>query len=70
MKHLEHFTLLNVEHCARCNRGSRPHANGLTCQTAFTKEVARFQNGDDRLFADFINDGEFYTARSASTLCS
>src|SRR5271165_6996826 len=62
MKHLKHFTLHNIEYCARCNRGSRRHANGLTCQTAFTKEVTRFENGDDRLFANFINDGELYTA--------
>ena len=46
----------------RCDRGSRPHANGLACQTAFTKEVAGSQNRDDRLFADVINDGELYTA--------
>ena len=57
MKHLEHFTLLNNEHSAGRNRGSCPDANGLTCQAAFSKEVARRQNGDDRFFADCINDG-------------
>jgi hypothetical protein len=62
VKHLKHFTLLNVEHSARRNRGSRAHVNGLTCQTAFTKEVARSQNGNYRLFAVFINDGELHTA--------
>jgi len=62
VKHLEHFTLLNDEHSAVRNRGCRPHANGLTCQTAFTKEVTRSQNGDDRLFADFIDDAELHTA--------
>ena len=36
--------------------------NNNSPATPFTKEVARFQNGDDRLFADFINDGELYTA--------
>src|SRR2546430_13655911 len=50
------------EHSAVRNRGCRPHANGLTCQTAFTKEVTRSQNGDDRLFADFIDDAELHTA--------
>jgi hypothetical protein len=47
VQHLEHFTLLNDEHSARRNRGSGPDANGLACQAAFTKEVARCQNGDD-----------------------
>jgi hypothetical protein len=57
VKHFEHFILFNDEHGAGRNRASGAHAKALTCQTAFTKEVARSQNGDDRLFADFINDG-------------
>ncbi len=62
MKHLEHFTLLDDEHSAGRNRLSRSHANGLTCQAAFTKEISWSQNGDNRLFACFINDGELYPA--------
>src|SRR5580704_1078015 len=62
VKHLEHFTRLNDEHGGRGNRGSCSHTNGLTCQRAFTKEVTRPQNGDNRLFANFINDGELHTA--------
>ena len=62
VQQLEHFALLNDEHGGRSNRRSCPHANGLSCQTAFTKEVARSQNGDDRLFTNFINDGELHTA--------
>jgi hypothetical protein len=62
VKDLEHFAFLNDQHGGRGNRGRGAHPNGLTCQTAFAKEVARFQDGDDRLFADFIYDGEFYTA--------
>jgi len=62
VKYLEHFTLLNNEHGARGNRGSRLHANRLARQTAFAKEVARSQNGDDRLFAAFTNHGELHPA--------
>jgi|SRR6185437_7901078 hypothetical protein len=46
----------------RRDRGSRPEANRGTCQTALTKKVARSENGDDRLFRDFINYGELHTA--------
>src|SRR5690349_18335090 len=62
MKHLEHLALLNDKHGAVCDRGSRPHADGLTCQTPFTKEVARSQHRDDGLFAAFTNHGESDTA--------
>src|SRR5437016_4971884 len=62
MKHLEHFALFNDEHGAGRNRGSRPHTDGLTCQTPFTKEVARSQHRDDGLFAAFTNHGEPDTA--------
>ena len=56
-KHFEHFILSNDEHGAGRNRGSGAHAKALTCQTAFTKEAARPQNDDDRLFAELIPDG-------------
>jgi hypothetical protein len=46
----------------RRDRGSRPDANRVTFQTALTKKVARSENGDDRLFADFIDYGELHTA--------
>ena len=62
MKHLEHFALLNDQHGAGRNRGSRPHTDGLTCQTPFAKEVARSQHRDDGLFAAFTNHGEPDTA--------
>src|SRR5208283_5498552 len=64
MKHLEHFRFLNLEYSGRPNRASRPHAYGLSSQRTFPKEVPRFQNGDDCLFADFINDRELHTACS------
>ena len=67
VKHLEHFTLLNDEQGGTSNRRSRPHANRLSCQTAFTKKVSRSQNGDDRFFPDFIDHSEpFATERLAS----
>src|SRR5580692_11135773 len=62
VKHLEHFILLNDEHGGRGNRGSCSYTNGLPCQRAFTKEVTRPQNGDNRLFANFVNDGELHPA--------
>jgi hypothetical protein len=62
VKHPEHFSLLNDQHGAGCNRSGRAHAKGLACQTAFAKEVAGSQNGDDSLFAGFTNHGELHAA--------
>ncbi len=62
MKHLEHFAFLDDEHGAGRNRRSSSHADRLTCQAAFAKEIARCQNRDNRFFAYFINDGELYPA--------
>src|SRR5689334_24030303 len=62
MEHLKHFPLLNDKHSAGRNRGSRPHTDGLTCQTPFTKKVARSQHRDDGLFAAFANHGELDAA--------
>ena len=46
---------------ARRDRGSRPHAKRLTCQTTtLTPKVASSENGDDRLFRDFIDYGELH----------
>src|SRR5579859_435937 len=61
VKHLEHFIPLNDEYGGRSNRRRRPHANGLPCQTAFTKKISRSQNGDDCFLADFIDHGELHT---------
>src|SRR5271169_137520 len=61
VKYLEHFSFLNDEHSGGRNRGSCSNTNRLTCQTAFTKEITRCQDSHDRLFADFINDGQFHT---------
>ena|SRR6185437_3015510 len=46
----------------RRDLGSRPEANRVTYPTALTKKVARSENGDDRLFRDFIDYGELHTA--------
>src|SRR5579864_3742140 len=62
MKHFEHRGFVNDEHSAWSNRGCSSHANSLPRHAAFSEEVTRSQNGNDRLFASFTNDGELYTA--------
>ena len=44
------------------NGGGRTDPNRLTRQTSFTNEIPRPQDGHDRLFARFIDDGEPYSA--------
>lgn len=46
----------------RRDRGSHPEANRLARQTTLTKKVAPSENGDHRLFRDFIDYGELHTA--------
>jgi hypothetical protein len=62
VKHFEHFILFNDKHGAGRNRGSGAHAKALTCQVAFSKEVARSQHPHDCHSADFIDNGELYIA--------
>lgn len=56
------WTKTRCLYSTRRDRGSRPEANRVTWQTALTKKIARSENGDHRLFRDFIDYGELHTA--------
>ncbi len=56
------WTKTRRSYSTRRDRGSRPEANRVSWQTALTKKIARSENGDDRLFPDFIDYGELKTA--------
>src|ERR1700674_1704056 len=62
VQHANHLVFFNKKKNRGGNRGRRSHSNRLPCHAPLTKKVARSQNGDDRLFANLIDNRELYTA--------
>src|ERR1700730_15099453 len=63
MQHANHLVFFNNEQSRGCNRARCPYSYRLTCHAPLTKKVTWPQNGDNRLFANFIDNSEFYSAR-------
>ncbi len=62
VEHTHHLVLFNDQYSSGHKRRGRPHTDTLTCQATFTKEVAGPQYPHDSLFADRIDNREFYAA--------
>ena len=62
MEDANHLLPINHQHGGLCGAGGGPHSNGLTCETAFAKEIAGPEIGQDRFFATLIDYGELYAS--------
>jgi len=56
-----HLGFFDHERGGRRNSGRRTNPNRLTGEASFANEIPRAQDGHDRLFARFIDDGEPYS---------
>ncbi len=62
VENAHHLVFSNDQYGRGCNRRGRPHADILTCQASLAKEIAGAQYRNDCLFANLIDNGQFYAA--------
>ena len=61
VKDTNHLGFFDYERGGWRNGGRRTNPNRLTSEASFANEIPRPQDGHDRLFARFIDDGESYS---------
>ena len=57
-----HLGFFDDQGGGRSDGGRRSDLSRLAGEASLAKEIPRSQNGHDRLFAGFVDDGELYSA--------